>query len=189
MKEFEFDDASVEVLGHAIDDFLSTLGPYKARGEAIACRELGVDELKTGPGVYYSMNGYLSLLREIQEQFGQEFVRRLGRETTAHAKLPPHVTSAEAIFSSMTEVLYASFKNAEGKLGSYEWTATTTGGQLVCDTPYPCALGHGALEGLARRFHPDATVEHLDDQSCRHAGGDSCTYRVTWKPVSNQRGE
>jgi hypothetical protein len=63
---------------------------------------------------YYSFNGYLSLLKEMQDQFGQGFLRRMGRLIGAHANLPPIVDTAEAVFSSMTAVLYSNFRSIRG---------------------------------------------------------------------------
>jgi len=34
---------------------------------------------------------------------------------------------------------------------------------------------------MARRFAPDAWVDHVEEETCRKKGAEHCTYVVTWR--------
>jgi hypothetical protein len=50
----------------------------------------------------------------------------------------------------------------------------------VVDSIYPCEFDRGILTGVAIRFDARAEVVHDPTAPCRRAGGQDCTYIVSW---------
>jgi hypothetical protein len=182
MREFEFGDKSVFIRRGAISPFLAAFGAYQSRGEKVVIRHLGVTELSADPNALFSLVGYLSALRELQEQFGPSFIRKMGSLVFSKAVFPPGLDTTEKVLDSLNVAFHMNHDdNAAGKIGSYQWTPTgDRRGTMVCDNPYPCALDLGILEAVATRFSESGKVVHDDSQPCRHKGGNTCTYSVEW---------
>lgn len=51
---------------------------------------------------------------------------------------------------------------------------------IRCDTPYPCALEHGIVSGVAKQVEARAVVVHEHPHRCRSSGSPFCVYAVSW---------
>ncbi|AKU97261.1 hypothetical protein AKJ09_03925 [Labilithrix luteola] len=182
MKEFEFGDPSVSISRAGMGPFLAAFGAYQSRGEKVVKRHLGVEELSADPSTRYPLSGYLSAMRELQEQFGFSFIRKMGTLVFEKAVFPPGLDSAAKVLASLNQAFYMNHPNAEeGKIGGYQWKADGDArGIMFCDNPYPCSLDTGILEGITSRFSANWKVSHDEAMPCRAKGGDSCTYVVEW---------
>jgi hypothetical protein len=181
MKEFERIDARYRTNRPAIESFVAAFGAYKARGEKIIARHLGVADLATADESKYSVRAYLAAMEELQDQFGVEFMRKLGERVSEKSVFPPGIDSVVKVMEVFNIAYYLNHPDVPtGALGTYQWKATSeNGGVMESDSPYACAGDMGLIAGMARRFAPSSTVEH-EPGSCRHEGGDRCRYLVSW---------
>ncbi|AKU99409.1 hypothetical protein AKJ09_06073 [Labilithrix luteola] len=181
MKAFDFSDTSVCVSRSGIAPLLAAFGAYQARGERVIKRHLGVEDLHTGGDGLYPVPRFLEAIRELQEQFGPSFIHRMGVLVFEKSTFPPGLDSAAKVLASLDHAFHMNHPNARGKLGGYHWTSASDGrGSMVCDTPYPCSLDAGILEGVLAHFSTRASVSHDEAKPCRAKGGESCTYLVEW---------
>lgn len=181
MKEFECPDPNVTVHRGGIDAFLAAFGAYRVRGEKVVLRHLGITELDRSPNATYSVARYLGAMRELQDQFGTDFLFKVGTFIFENDVRPPGLDSIEAAMSVTNDRYYSNHQNAEGKIGGYYWTKTgERAGKLVCDSPYPCAFDHGLLASTCKRISQTAKVSHDEAGPCRHKTGEQCTYLVEW---------
>lgn len=181
MKEFASIPEEVMVRGGVVDTFLSAFGPYKNRGTKILTRAFGTDEIGTGEGDLYPLHLYLGAMKDIQEQFGREFMQRVGSYIFEKAAFPPGIETLVQVMDVVNVAYYMNHTEAEGKIGGYHWEKTgDRSGVMTVDCPYPCAFDLGLMTSIAARFEPDAKVTHDDGKDCRHADQDSCSYTVEW---------
>ena len=181
MKEFEEIDARYRVNRPAIVSFVAAFGAYRIRGEKIICRHLGVDNLAAADETVYSMRAYLAAMEELQEQFGQEFMKTLGLSVSENSVFPPETNTVLKVMEVFNIAYYLNHPDVPtGAIGGYHWKPTSDReGVMVCDGPYPCAGDAGLIEGMVKKFGPETKVTH-EPGLCRHDGGDSCRYSVTW---------
>lgn len=181
MKEFECPDAGITVSRGVVDSFLAAFGAYKARGEKVVARHVGIAQLSDDPTAIFPLGKFLGAMSELQEQFGGPFMRKVGSYIFDKAVFPPGI---DTITKGMELVNTAYYMNhneqAAGRIGGYHWQATgERSGRMTLDNPYPCAFDVGIIETIARRFESTAKVEH-EPGACRHEGADRCVYRVEW---------
>ena len=181
MREFECRHDDVEVRGGVVDAFLSAFGPYKARGERVMCRHLGIERVDPSPDTLYPLAEVLRAMSELQDQFGGPFMRKIGAFIFDKAIFPPGIDSVAKGMELLNDAYYANHVHATGKIGGYYWTSGgEREGTMVCDNPYPCAFDIGILDTISKRFAPTAVVTHEEPELCRHTGGDRCRYHVRW---------
>ena len=181
MREFDCSDERIQVRRGVVDAFVAAFGPYKARGERVVCRHLGIESIGTDPEGWFSAPRFFSAMAELQDQFGSPFMRKVGSFIFDKAVFPPGI---DALTKGMEVVDTAYYKNhsdeAKGRIGGYHWhPGTARAGKMICDNPYPCAFDLGIIETIARRFEPSAAVVHVAG-ACRHEAGDACSYAVEW---------
>lgn len=180
MKEFEEVAPTYHTNRPAIVSFLAAFGAYKERGQKIICRHLGVDNLDGDESTVYPMTGYLAAMRELQDQFGTEFMKTIGQRTAENSVFPPETDSVKAVMNLFNVAYYMNHPGVpQGAIGNYLWTSTgEQQGLMTIDGPYPCAGDMGLIDGMCRRFSA-GVVKHQDGE-CRHNGGSVCRYEVSW---------
>jgi hypothetical protein len=182
MKEFELEHEDVIVLGVVVEVLLDAFGAYRARGEKVITRYFSEDGRAILPDGEYPAYKLLHALRDLQTQFGAGFMRRVGQHVYEHAPIPPQLETFESVLAELDQVYQANHQNGAGRIGSYAWTKVADDrGRMVCDNPYPCAFDMGLLAGVSKQFDVEITLAHEDEATCRHLGGDQCTYVVEWR--------
>jgi len=180
MREFELLAQDARVSGPVIETFLVALGPYRSRGAKVVARACGEETIDTSAGRTYQLRGYLSALDEFQRQFGQDFMHKVGALIFDTAIFPPGIDGIEKALELVDTAYRMNITNGEDGIGSYRWTMLgDRSGTMACDNPFPCSFDLGIVKSIARRFEPNARVEHTGN-SCRHRGGTTCTYAVEW---------
>lgn len=180
MKEFEVADPTVRIRGGAAAAFIAAFGPYRARGEKVILRVMGVEAIPTDAEATLPLDRFLGAMRELQHQFGPPFMRKIGELLFDTAQMPPALDTLEKVLATMDQAFQMNHVNGAGKIGSYKWTRNAgTSGVMFCDNPYPCAFDHGVFDSLAKRFESSGRATHVDGP-CRSKGGDSCSYLVEW---------
>jgi hypothetical protein len=181
MKEFDLPDAGITITRGVVDSFVAAFGPYKARGEKVVARHLGVADIGTDPEARFAAVPFLRAMGELQDQFGAPFMRKVGSFIFDKAVFPPGIDTIEKGMQLVNVAYYMNHSaEAVGRIGGYHWMPDgARSGTMRLDNPYPCAFDLGIIETIARRFETSANVEHLPG-GCRHEGSDECRYRVTW---------
>lgn len=181
MKEFACPDVGITVSRGVIDSFVAAFGAYRARGEKVVARYVGTTAMNADPNAQFPLLRFLAAMSELQDQFGGPFMRKVGSYIFDNAVFPPGIDTITKGLELVNTAYYMNHsKEAEGRIGGYHWKATgPRSGRMTLDNPYPCAFDMGIIETIARRFEPTAKVEH-EPGSCRHEGGELCTYRVEW---------
>jgi hypothetical protein len=181
MREFECPDEGITVGRGVVDAFVAAFGLYKAGGERVVCRHLGIDGLGGMGDAHFPVRRFFGAMAELQGHFGGGFMHKVGSFVFDSAVFPPGIDSIERAMALIHAAYHLNHSaNAAGRIGGYHWRATDTrSGRMICDNPYPCAFDLGIIETIARRFVPEAKVVH-EPGSCRHDGGGSCTYGVGW---------
>ncbi len=179
MAQFKAFSPTAEVLGQAVLSIVEGMGALQSKAVKIL-GENGIKPLQ--PGEWYSMQGTLNSFKTIFEKIGPSTVQTIGRKIPEKAQFPPDINSLEAGLRSI-DVAYR-MNHRGGDFGNYRYESTgPKSATLVCHNPYPCDMDLGLIEGIAERFRPkDAirvVVQHAPG-SCRHRGGESCSYTVTW---------
>lgn len=180
MKEFDCPDVGITVQRGVVESFVAAFGAYKSRGEKVVARHFGVEEIDPSPDARFPMLPFMRAMRELQDQFGAPFMRKVGSFIFDKAEFPPGIDTIEKGLQLVHTAYYMNHSaEATGRIGGYHWTSEgPRSGTMRLDNPYPCAFDLGIIETIARRFEPTAKVEH--EGGCRHEGADHCIYRVTW---------
>jgi hypothetical protein len=154
---------------------------------------IGEDGLiRANPDDYYNLNAFLRAFRRIGRDVGNSVLVDAGRAVVDEAVLPPQIRSTESALRLLDAAYHMNhMKNGrlmldplsrrmqEG-IGHFLYLPEGPNqGSVVCDTPYPCEFDLGVIDGMAKRFEPDALVLH-DGRSCRKRGDYSCSYHVSW---------
>jgi len=181
MKEFDY-TGDGKVNGAVLKAFLSAFGPYVKRGEQVLCKRFGVDEIDGAEDMFYPLSTFLDAMKEFQEQFGLQFMKKIGNQIHSNAVFPPGIDCVAKGMSLIDQAYYMNHTDVEpGEIGGYHWDQQGDHeGVMVCDCPYPCAFDQGIIETIAKKFAQEATVTHDEDKPCRRKEGDSCTYLVRW---------
>jgi len=181
MKEFDLPDLGITVTRGVIDSFVAAFGAYRTRGEKVVARHLGVENIGTDPETRFAAVAFLGAMRELQDQFGAPFMRKVGSFIFDKAVFPPGIDTIEKGMQLVNTAYYMNHSaEAVGRIGGYHWKLEhARSGTMLLDNPYPCAFDLGIIETIARRFEVVSIVEHLSG-GCRHEGALACTYRVIW---------
>ena len=181
MKEFACPDVGITIHRGVLDSFVAAFGAYKARGEKVLARNLGVATISADPEARFPLVGFLAAMAELQEQFGGAFMRKVGAFIIDKVVMPPGLDSAAKQMETISHSYYMNHSpEAKGRIGQFAWTPSgTRGGTMKVDTPYPCAFDIGTLETTVRRYESTGKLEHLPG-SCRHHGDDFCAYTLEW---------
>jgi hypothetical protein len=181
VKEFGFSDPRAFVLPSGIEPFLSAFGAYRSRGEQVVERHLGIAELDMRPDRRYSLGGFMAAMRELQDQLGPAFLRRMGFHIVGSTHFPPELDSLGKVLSTLDQRYLMNHDPGGVEIGHYRWAGEDArSGSMTCDTPYACAMDTGLLESVLARFEPETGRLVHAEGPCRHKGDEVCVYRLAW---------
>jgi hypothetical protein len=137
---------------------------------------------------------WLSLFDAVLADIGPNALFKIGTAIIANPYLPATPNELEARLRYIDVAFHMSHRKAgqpmyapnTGKMieGIGHFAVERVEGRkkflIRCDTPYPCSLEHGILNGIALQVEPRAVVAHDQPDVCRTKGGRSCTYSVSW---------
>jgi hypothetical protein len=157
---------------------------------------VGPDGLvQMAPDEWFSHELWLEAFKAIGKVIGMGAIHGIGLKIPECAIFPPWVTDVHSAIRSVDVAYHLNHRKGgqvmfdvekgtmlEG-IGHYGFTPITGEKRILstCNNPYPCDLDKGILTAMARRFAPDAWVDHVEPEVCRKKGGDQCTYLVTWR--------
>ena len=97
VKEFEVTDPDIRIRGGAAAAFIAAFGPYRARGEKVILRVVGLDAVPTDAEATLPLGRFLGAMRELQHQFGPSFMRKIGALVYETAQFPPGLDTLEKL--------------------------------------------------------------------------------------------
>jgi serine/threonine-protein kinase len=187
--------AGIDVCGALIRAVLGGFGTFRSVGLKYAGHFGVVDEAgRIGADEWSSQAAWLAAHERIISEIGGGMLFNIGQNIPAHARDWPAAADIEAAMKAL-DVAYHLNHRRDGKVMFDPATGAMTEGighyaaarevgakriTLTADNPYPCELDHGIITAIARRYEPNARVEHTP-LGCRTLGAAACTYVVTWE--------
>lgn len=161
--------------GAALQSFVRGLG----QSEALVRQILRNHRLeRIDPDAWYDLDVARSIYYTVGEQVGERSLHAVGLQMIDAASFPPAIDDIQSVLRSLD---HAYRLNCRGpQIGEIRCELEGEGAALVTfATPFPCALTRGILQGCARKFAPDALIEH-GPEGCVDQGHPECTFQVTW---------
>ncbi|HEU4407389.1 MAG TPA: hypothetical protein VFS43_19130 [Polyangiaceae bacterium] len=164
-----------QYFGAALHSFVKGLSQSEALTEQIL-RSHGIDHVD--PALWYDLNTARSIYYTVGKQIGERSLQAVGLQMIDSAPFPPGINDIKSVLQSLDHAYHMNVRGPE--IGYISCDFEGEGNALVTfATPFPCALSRGILRGCARKFAPEALVEHGPD-GCIDGGAASCTFHVTW---------
>jgi hypothetical protein len=147
------------------------------------------------PDEWFSHEKWLEAFKAIGQAVGSGAIYGIGMKIPECAIFPTWVNDVHSAVKSVDFAYHMNHRKggkvmfdpdtgviAEG-IGHYGYTPIAGEKRILstCNNPYPCDLDKGILTTMARRFAPDAWVDHVEPDVCRKKGHDACTYLITWR--------
>jgi hypothetical protein len=190
--------SGIEVTGRGVPAALEAFGEFTVlAGQMLMANGVGAPDksgfIRVDLEAWYPLEGYLKTIKDVEEQFGPNMLRKLGAAKAKHAVFPPHMVDITSTLQAI-DVGYHMNHRQHGRpmfdpvkgemlegIGHYHYHQLLGKRRILmrCDNPYPCKFDEGLLEAMARRFSPNAVLEH-ESGSCRSKGGQHCTYSISW---------
>lgn len=194
MAQFKAFDPKIEVNGQTILSVIDGMGSFEKKGIEILAKH-GIAAPK--PNNWYSQQAWLNAFEEIYKDIGEGTLFQIGKSIPENADWPPEIDNIEKALASI-DIAYHMNHRRNGKIlfdpetkemsegiGHYHFEKTgERSAKITCDNPYPAEFDKGIIEAVTRKFKPDDSllvkVNHSDSPNCRHKGGDTCIYEITW---------
>lgn len=178
MVQFVSFDPNVEVYGASMLSVIEGLG----EDARVLLAKHGLDNIK--PEEWYPLQPYLNFYKDIATaRFNAALnLVRIGSKVPEKAVFPPGIDSLQSALLMLDEAYHMNHRG--GEIGHY--TAKVIRDRqidIIVNTPFPCDLDFGIVQGLARRFAPpnsNLAVFHDHMAPCRKKGGECCIYHVIW---------
>ena len=193
-------ERGIEVNGQTVNSVVKGFAMFKRIPSDVL---IGVGIGRPGPDGFvsiaddewFSQELWLDAFRQIGSAVGMGAIHGIGLKIPECAIFPAWVSDVSSAIRSI-DVAYHLNHRKEGRvmfdaetgtmtegIGHYGYTPVSGEKRILstCNNPYPCDLDRGILTAMARRFAPEATVDHVDPRVCRKKGADQCTYLVTWR--------
>ena len=173
----------VETHGASLATLVAGLGPLVANR---LFDEEGIEVADWIP-----LQKMLALLARVGEELGDDALFKIGESAPDHARFPEGTNTVIRALSSIDIAYHMSHRKdgiemfSNGRLvdGIGYYICIGEGPRCcIIDSAslYPCAFDLGLVTSMARRYAPNAVVEHLDNARCRRRGCAACTYLVVW---------
>lgn len=179
MRPFVASSPSVEVNGETVLAVVAGMGLFQAKAHQILA-EHGIEDPQ--PGRWYSQQAWLNAFKEISEQLGPSTLYQIGSKIPEKAQFPPDIQGVEAALASINQAYHMNHRG--GEIGHYQVDMLGPArAKVVCHNPYPSDFDRGLVEAVAKRFKPAGSFVAVDPDPAapsRKAGGESCTFHVTW---------
>jgi len=190
--QFRAFEPGIEVNGVTVKSIVAGFGILTSLGKA-RLKESGLpDDIVDDK--WYSQEKWLQAFKSIALQYGDETLFRIGLKIPESAIFPEWVKTIDDAIKSIDFAYHmnhrkkgqAMFNPADGTMmegiGHYGYKRITGQNLIVsvCENPYPCSFDKGIITSMAKKFRPNATVNHDDSKPCRKNGADTCAYLISW---------
>lgn len=163
-----------EILGACLYSTVLTLG-----GSQVVLQQLlknhGLKSIEHEK--WYPINLALSMFHTVAQQVGERTLNSIGVKMVDTAAWPPEVYDVKSMLMSMDPAYKLNFRgpNIGGCSVTFDDDHSAT---VFFNAVTPCALARGVMLAGARKFAPNALLEH--GESCVEKGTDHCIWYVTW---------
>jgi hypothetical protein len=198
MQFVPFEDG-IEVNGQTVYSVIEGFAAFKKVPSDIFLN-LGIGQrgddglLRMAPDEWVPQALWLRGFAEIGRAVGTGALFAIGLKIPECAIFPPHVTDVRTAIQSIDVAYHLNhrkggrvmFDPATGTMlegiGHYGYAPVAGEPRILskCSNPYPCDFDKGIITAMARRFAPNAWVDHVEPEVCRKKGASSCAYLVTW---------
>lgn len=126
---------------------------------------------------WYPINLALAMFHTVAQQVGERTLNSIGAKMVDTAAWPPEVSDVRSMLLSMDPAYKLNFRgpNIGGCSITFDDEHSAT---VMFNAVTPCALARGVVLAGARKFAPNALLEH--GESCVEKGADHCIWYVTW---------
>lgn len=183
MTSYEAFDPAVEVHGQTIltvvDDALVRFSESYRQVAREALADHGIED--PSPDEWYPQQAWLDTFEAIADETEPHLLDRLGEQIPEVSEWPTNVSGVEAGLRAINDAYRMNHRG--GDIGSYTFEPVDdTTGRMACHTPYPCPFDRGLIRAVARQNAPVEAFVFVEERGdeCRRAGGDTCTYTVSW---------
>jgi len=127
---------------------------------------------------WYDLNMVRSVLAAVGKQLGERGLYNTGIKMSELLPATPGIDDVRGVLASL-DVAYA--LHVEGpEIGRITHVFEDEhNAVLTFQTPFPCALCRGIVQGSCRLFVGNVLIEHGPD-GCVDTGAEACTYHVAW---------
>jgi hypothetical protein len=150
--------------------------------------------LRVNDNDWFPVAKFVRMLEKIAAEVGEQVIYQVGERIPANAVFPPQINSIETALASLDVAMHMNhrkngkpmFDPASGQwqegIGhlAYQKVEGKNEIHIRADSPYRCAMDHGLVVTMARRFQPKSKVVHAPEPRCKDKGGTQCLYVVTW---------
>lgn len=164
-----------QYLGAALRSFVRGLHQSEAIVRQIL-RNHGLEKIDENQ--WYDLNTARSIYYTVGSQVGERSLHAVGLEMIGSAQFPPAIDDIKSLLMSLDAAYRMNCRGPEIGAITCEFEDDHTA-LVVFATPFPCALSRGILQGCARKFAPDALIEH-SPEGCVDKGASSCCFHVAW---------
>ncbi|WAS94462.1 hypothetical protein [Nannocystis punicea] len=164
-----------QYLGAALRSFVRALHQSEAVLRQIL-RNHGLERIDEEQ--WYDLNTARSIYYTVGAQVGERSLHGVGLQMIDAAQFPPGIDDIRAVLQSLDAAYRMNCRGPEIGAIICELEGDHTA-SVTFATPFPCALTRGILQGCARKFAPDALIEH-SREGCVDRNGPSCCFHVEW---------
>lgn len=164
-----------QYLGAALRSFVRALQQSEALVRQIL-RNHGLERIDENQ--WYDLNTARSIYYTVGAQVGERSLHGVGLQMIDAAQFPPGIDDIKSVLLGLDAAYRMNCRGPEIGAITCEFEGDHTA-LVVFATPFPCALSRGILQGCAKRFAPDALIEHGRD-GCVDRNDPSCCFHVEW---------
>ena len=163
-----------EILGACLQSTVLTL----AGSQGLLQQLMNTHGLKTiEADKWYDLAMAVSMLQSIGQQVGEGTLNKIGQKAIETSPWPPEVNDVKSMLLSMDVAYKMNFRgsNIGGTTVTFDDDHSAT---MVFNAVTPCAFARGVVQAGARKFAPNAILEH--GEGCVEKGDDACIWYITW---------
>jgi len=181
MSQFLSPNSKIEVSPLLIKAVFEVLGNHSKIKDIFYKEDIFLKE----DNIWYKLQNYLNILKEISQQYGPNALFKLGKYVGTSLRFSNQISSIQEAFEKLEDT----FQNLHqsGDLGSYQLLKFDKHRQeahFECQNPYPCYFDRGLITQITRRFMPKTcnlvNVELNNTLPSRLSGSDKSFYEVLW---------
>lgn len=162
-----------EVIGETVEVCIDgVMAVFKDRMREML-NERGIEEPDPTPGEWYPIDNFLAVLNAVENDTGENALRKVGEATPQFIEWPEEVDSPRAGLDKLNAVYDSTHRNVDGSFSIEE--AGDDEADIVSTTPYPYNWEKGFIKGTAEEFGSPFTRVEVTE-----TGGAEKVFHVRW---------
>ena len=128
---------------------------------------------------WYPLALFHRFLLYLMKFHGDEALFEVGKCLVTNTPFPDRVSTVQDAFRSLDLAYTIVHRNQHGSMYGLK-SKSDFQIVVVAANPYPCPFDWGIIQGITKRFAPNATVSHDFSHGCRLDGDPACHYTITF---------